>query len=386
MKEILTLNKISPLALGEFPDGYALVDTAEAPLGILLRSFDMHTYDLPASVLAVARAGAGTNNIPSADYAAKGVAVFNTPGANADAVKELVLCALFLGGRKIIPAIRWTEQQKGKGAEIPALVEKGKKEFAGCEIGGKTLGVIGLGAIGIRVANAALALGMTVVGYDPYLSVENALMLSRGVSRVASVEEIYRQSDFITLHVPLLADNRGMIGEKAIAAMKDGAVLINCARGELADNEAVIRALRCGKLARYITDFAADELLGEPGAICLPHLGASTPEAEDNCAVMAAKELYDYLAHGNITHSVNLPDCTLPRSAANRMTCVHLNRQNMIAQITACLGRGGVNIENFIDKSRGDYAYTIIDTNDVISPALLRELEEVEGVIRVRLL
>ena len=307
MVEILKLNKISPLADDCFK-GFAYSENIENPDGIMVRSAAMADYPVKDRLLAVARAGAGTNNIPVAEYAKKGIVVFNTPGANANAVKELVICELFLGGRKITDAIDWVKTLKGEGENVPKLVEKGKGAFAGSEIYGKTLGVIGFGAIGILVANAAAALGMKVVGVDPYLSARNAVALPAGVNLVENRDEVYKAADFITVHVPLTPDTRGMFGRDTIAKMKDGAVLINNSRGELADSDAVIEALGSGKLSRYITDFPDDKLIGVKNAVCVPHLGASTPEAEDNCAVMAAQELTDYLLNGNIkTASITPP-------------------------------------------------------------------------------
>ncbi|MDE7087609.1 MAG: 3-phosphoglycerate dehydrogenase, partial [Clostridia bacterium] len=318
MKNILKLNAISPLADGVFA-GCNYGDKVENPDGIMVRSAAMAEYKVGENLLAVARAGAGTNNVPVAEYTKQGIVVFNTPGANANAVKELVICELFLGGRKITDAIDWVKTLKGEGDAVGKLVEKGKSSFVGGEITGKTLGVIGLGAIGIAVANAAHALGMNVVGCDPYLSTANALMLNPAVKVVPTREELYKVADYVTVHVPLTPDTKGLFNAQTIAQMKDGAVLINNSRGELADDDAVIAALESGKLARYITDFPTDKLIGVKNAICVPHLGASTPEAEDNCAVMAAKQLMNYLNDGNIVNSVNYPALSLPREGAARI-------------------------------------------------------------------
>ena len=383
MADILKLNAISPLADGIFAN-YNYSDKIEEPDGIMVRSAQMADYPVGKKLLAVARAGAGTNNIPVAAYTEKGIVVFNTPGANANAVKELVICELFLGGRKICEAIDWVKTLKGKGAEVGKLVEKGKGDFVGGEITGKTLGVIGLGAIGIAVANAAYALGMNVVGCDPYLSTANALLLNPAVKVVPALEDVYKACDYISVHVPLTPDTKGMFNGKTIAALKDGAVLINNSRGELADTQALISALESGKLSRYITDFPADELIGVKNAICVPHLGASTPEAEDNCAVMAAKQLTDYIENGNVTNSVNYPAVSAPREGAARICIHHKNVANMIAQLTAAVSSFGLNIENMTDKSKGDYAYCLIDVNVAPAAELKEKLAAIDGVVRVR--
>ena len=383
MAGILKLNAISPLADPIFA-GYEYGDGVKDPLGIMVRSANMADYPAGENLLAVARAGAGTNNIPVAEYAKKGIVVFNTPGANANAVKELVICELFLGGRKITEAIDWVKSLKGEGENVGKLVEKGKGKFAGHEIYGKTLGVIGLGAIGIMVANAAKALGMKVLGADPFLSTHNALMLDPAVEVVAGNDEIYRRADFITVHVPLTPQTKGMLNRQTLDACRDGAVIINNSRGELADTAAVKEALESGKLSRYITDFPTADLIGVDGAICLPHLGASTPEAEDNCAVMAANQLKDYIENGNITNSVNYPAVSAAREGTARICICHMNRANMIAQFAAAISAKGINIANMTDKAKGDYAYGIIDIENEAGDGLVRELEEIEGVIRVR--
>ena len=383
MAGILKLNAISPLADPIFA-GYEYGDGIKDPLGIMVRSANMADYPAGENLLAVARAGAGTNNIPVAEYAKKGIVVFNTPGANANAVKELVICELFLGGRKITEAIDWVKSLKGEGENVGKLVEKGKGKFAGHEIYGKTLGVIGLGAIGIMVANAAKALGMKVLGADPFLSTHNALMLDPAVEVVAGNDEIYRRADFITVHVPLTPQTKGMLNRQTLDACRDGVVIINNSRGELADTAAVKEALESGKLSRYITDFPTADLIGVDGAICLPHLGASTPEAEDNCAVMAANQLKDYIENGNITNSVNYPAVSAAREGTARICICHMNRANMIAQFAAAISAKGINIANMTDKAKGDYAYGIIDIENEAGDGLVRELEEIEGVIRVR--
>lgn len=384
MKEILTLNAISPVANDVFPEGYHLTDKAEKPEGIMLRSFSMHEYDLPESVLAVARAGAGTNNIPSDAYAKKGVVVFNTPGANANAVKELVLAALFASGRKLAESLDWVKSIADKGEEIPKLVEKGKKNFVGHELKGKTIGIIGLGAIGAQVANATEAIGMKVLGYDPYLSVENALSLTRKAHRVMSLDEIAAAADYVTVHIPLLADNKGFLNKDFFAKMKDGAVLVNLARGELVNNDDVIAAVESGKLSKYVCDFPCEKLIGKENILCFPHLGASTPEAEDNCAVMAAKQLVDYIENGNIVNSVNFPACTSARCTPYRISVLHKNQQNMIAQISSILAQDNINIENFENKNKGDNAYTILDIAAEASDEMLAKIAAIDGVYRVR--
>lgn len=385
MAKILKLNAISPLADGVF-EGFEYSDKVENPDGIMVRSAAMADYPVGDNLIAVARAGAGTNNIPVADYTQKGIVVFNTPGANANAVKELVICELFLGGRKICDAIDWVKTLKSEGDNVGKLVEKGKSSFVGGEITGKTLGVIGLGAIGIAVANAAHALGMNVVGCDPFLSTANALMLNPSVKVVATREELYRRADYITVHVPLTPDTKGMFNAETIATLKDGAVLINNSRGELVDDDAVIAALDSGKLGRYITDFPTAKLIGVKNAVCVPHLGASTPEAEDNCALMAAKQLTDYINNGNIANSVNYPALSGPKTGVSRICIHHKNVANMIARFTAAVSDAGINIDSMADKSKGDYAYSIIDVDGKADEKLVKAIEEIEGVIRVRVI
>ncbi len=384
MAQILKLNEISPVADKEFPAGYTFTKEAENPDGIMLRSFNMHEYPLGSNLLAVARAGAGTNNIPIPACTEKGVVVFNTPGANANAVKELVLCELFLGGRKITDAIDWVRTLKGTEG-ISKAVEKGKSKFVGHEISGKTLGVIGLGAIGVMVANTAVDLGMDVIGYDPYLSVAGALHLDNRV-RTADLDTLVKSADFVTVHVPLTPNTDKMFNAETFAKMKDGAVLINNSRGELVDTAAVLEAVRGGKLERYITDFPADELIGEPNVICVPHLGASTPEAEDNCAQMAAKELVDYIENGNITHSVNFPDVSAPRASAARVCIMHKNVEGVISSITSVVSKAGINIANLLDKSKKDMAYMILDLDAKPAEAVVSEIAAQANVLRVRVL
>lgn len=383
MKGILKLNAISPLADPIFTE-YEYGGEVKDPSGIMVRSAQMADYPAGKNLVAVARAGAGTNNIPVAEYAAKGIVVFNTPGANANAVKELVVCELFLGGRKICEAIDWVKTLKNEGENVGKLVEKGKSKFVGHEIYGKTLGVIGLGAIGIMVANAATALGMKVVGTDPFLSTHNALLLDPAVEVVADNAEIYSRADFITVHVPLTAQTRDMFNARTLAACKDGVVIINNSRGELVNTADMIAALKSGKAGRYITDFPNAELIGVDGAICVPHLGASTPEAEDNCAVMAAKQLVDYIENGNITNSVNYPAVSAAREGSARICVCHMNKANMIAQFAAAVSAKGINIAHMADKAKGDYAYGIIDIDGEADGDLVAAIEAIEGVIKVR--
>ena len=382
MPQILKLNAISPVADKEFPAGYTFTTEAKNPDGIMLRSFNMHEYPLNDELLAVARAGAGTNNIPIPACTEKGIVVFNTPGANANAVKELVICELFLGGRKIVDAIDWVKTLKGTEG-VGKAVEKGKSNFVGHEISGKTLGVIGLGAIGVMVANTAVDLGMNVLGYDPYLSVAGALHLDNRV-KTADLDTLIKSSDFITVHVPLTPDTEKMFNADAFAKMKDGAVLINLARGELANNDDVLEAVESGKLSKYVCDFPCEKLIGKKNVLCFPHLGASTPEAEDNCAVMAAKQLADYIENGNIVNSVNFPACSSARCTPFRITVLHKNQQNMIAQISSILAKDGINIENFENKNKGETAYTILDIAAPVNEKLLREIDGINGVYKVR--
>ncbi|MBQ7227316.1 MAG: 3-phosphoglycerate dehydrogenase [Clostridia bacterium] len=386
MKKILALNNISKIAENKLKADYEFSTEVTNPDAIILRSFSMHEYDLPETVLAVARAGAGTNNIPVADYAKKGVVVFNTPGANANAVKELVIASLLMSGRKIVDAIKWADTLKGKGAEVGKLVESGKKAFVGREITGKTLGVIGLGAIGILVANAALALGMQVVGYDPYLTTEHALRLDSKVDVVETLDELMSASDFVTVHVPFMESTKNTINANNIAKMKKGGAIINLARGGLVDSSAVIDALASGQLSRYVTDFPSDDLIGVPNVVAMPHLGASTPEAEDNCAIMAVAELKDFLENGNIRNSVNFPACYAPRCGASRITVIHKNEKSVISAITDVIGKAGCNIENFVSQSRGDYAYAIVDTTEVLCDDAVKAISEIPAVIKCRVI
>ena len=387
MFNIKTLNKISPLGLKRLPaDAYAVSDTCEAPDGVLVRSASLHDTPLPESLLAVARAGAGVNNIPLDKCSEAGVVVFNTPGANANAVKELVLAGLVLAGRRITEGSAWAESLKDEGDAVGKLVEKGKSQFAGPELAGKTLGVVGLGAIGVKVANMATHLDMEVLGYDPYISIDAAWNLSRNVRHCMTLAEMLPKCDYITLHLPSTPETRGMIGAENLALMKDGVRVLNFARGDLADNAAVLEALANGKISAYVTDFPSAELLGVKGCVCLPHLGASTPESEDNCATMAADELRDYLENGNITNSVNFPAVSMPRSGVQRICVLHKNTPGMLAQITELLGAAGVNIDNLVNKSRKEYAYTMLDIDSPAPGDAAARLAAMDSVIRVRII
>ncbi|MDR2091430.1 MAG: 3-phosphoglycerate dehydrogenase [Clostridiales bacterium] len=386
MYKILKLNEISDRIDAIFDENYSCTDDAnEDADGIIVRSFKMADFNTGGRLKAVARAGAGVNNIPIDKMTEKNVVVFNTPGANANAVKELVICSLLLASRKVTESIGWAAAQKGKGGEVPKLVEKFKNQFVGPEIAGKTLGVIGLGAIGILVANAAIGLDMKVLGYDPYLSVESALTLNNKVGHTKDINALYAASDYITLHLPLLPSTSGMINAETIAKMKDGVKLINCARGELADNAAVIAAVSSGKVAKYVTDFPTDDVLNVENIIAIPHLGASTPEAEDNCAVMAAKQLKDYLENGNIVNSVNYPAAVLPRSGKARITITHKNISGMISQAAAFLSDSKINISNMLSATRGDLGYMIIDTDDAVPEKTISEMKKIQGFLQINI-
>ena len=379
MYNILKLNKIAPVAVERLGENYNCVDECDAPEGILVRSASLHDMDLPESLLAVARAGAGVNNIPLDKCSEKGICVFNTPGANANAVMELVIAGLLLGSRKISEGIAWAKTLKDDPNNLKA-VEKGKSKFVGPEIKGKTLGVIGLGAIGVLVANAARALHMRVVGYDPYLSVNAALSLSRHVITVNNIDELYAQAEYVTLHLPVNDSTRGMIDAATIAKMKDGVRMLNFSRDGLVVSSDIKAALESGKMASYVTDFATADLLDVDGVVPIPHLGASTPESEDNCAVMAAEEMKDYLENGNIKNSVNFPNISMPRTGETRFCIFHHNAPKMISQL---LDKIGGNVENMENKSRGDYAYTIIDVTGA-SAGAIDLIQSIDGIIRVR--
>ena len=378
------LNPISKLGTALLTDNYEMTDDAAQAEGILVRSASMHEMELPKGLLAVARAGAGVNNIPLEACADQGIVVFNTPGANANGVKELVLAGLFLGSRDIVDGIQWCQNNKDD-ANIVKSVEKSKKAFAGHEIKGKKLGVIGLGAIGAEVANAAAALGMEVYGYDPFISVNAAWMLSRDVKHITSVDTIYQECDYITVHVPLLDSTRKMINKETIQSMKDGVVVLNFARDLLVDDDAMAEALESGKVHRYITDFPNPKSVNMKHVIAIPHLGASTEESEDNCAVMAVKELMDYLENGNIRNSVNYPACDMGVCrTASRIAVMHQNIPNMIGQITGTRAEQDVNISDMTNKSRDKYAYTLLDLESRPEEATIEKLRGIKGILRVR--
>lgn len=383
MYNILTLNKIAACGTDIFDrNNYAVGDNIQNPNAIMVRSAKMHDMEFGSDLLAIARAGAGVNNIPVDKCAEQGIVVFNTPGANSNAVKELAICALLLASRKITEAAAWAASLKGT-PDAPKTVEGGKAKFAGPEILGKTLGIIGLGAIGGKIANAAVGLGMKVVGYDPYLSVNAALHLDPSVCVVTDINDIYKMSDYISIHVPYTPDTKNTIDEAQIEMMKDGVRLINLARGELINSEAVVKAIKAGKVAKYVTDFADDIVLGEENVIVLPHLGASTPESEDNCAVMAAHELIDFIERGTIKNSVNYPNAELAKTGDALVCVMHKNIPELISKITGACASTGANIENLVNKSKKDYAYTMLDvTGDVNVGAI----EEIDGVIKVRVL
>ena len=380
------LNPIAAKGLDLFGEDYKKTETLYEADAVLVRSAKMHDMELPEGVKAIARAGAGVNNIPVMDCAEKGIVVFNTPGANANGVKELVLAGMLLASRDIVGGIEWVAKEKDQ-EDIGKLAEKQKKQFAGCEIMGKKLGIIGLGAIGAMVANAASALGMEVYGYDPYISIDAAWNLSRTIKHIKSLDEIYSQCDYITIHVPLLDSTKEMINKEAFSKMKDGVVLLNFARDLLVDENALIDALESGKVKKYVTDFANHTVAGRDGILVTPHLGASTEESEENCAVMAVKELRDFLENGNIKNSVNFPNCDMGTCVAvGRIAITHKNVPNMISQFTKILGAEGLNIADMTNKSKGEYAYTLIDLESTASKEALDELKSIEGVSRVRVI
>lgn len=386
MYKIQTLNAISDVIHQHLSaENYLIAKEEPVPDGILVRSADMHCLTLPDSLLAIARAGAGTNNVPVEECNRRGIVVFNTPGANANAVAELVVCGLMLGSRNIAGGIEWVQTLKGKGDEVPKLVEKGKNQFIGPEVRTKTLGVIGLGAIGAIVANtAAQGLGMEAMGYDPFISVESAWSLSRAIKRCNTRDEIYAQADYITLHIPLTDKTSHMVDAAAIAKMKDGVHLLNFSRAELVDVEAVKVALASGKVASYVTDFPVDALIGVKNAVVIPHLGASTPESEENCASMAACELRDYLQYGQIRNSVNFPEIILDGNAGNRILVIHDNVPSMVSAISAAIGAKCINIDSMQNKSRKEMAITVLELDDHPEEALIAEIRALPGVIRVR--
>ena len=387
MYNVLTLNSISEVGLSKLnPKKYVIGDDIKDPEGIILRSYDMHEMELPESLAAVARAGAGTNNIPIDKCSEKGIVVFNTPGANANAVKELVLTGIFLSSRKIVEGIEWAKELKGKD-NVDKLVEKGKGQFTGPEIMGKKLGVIGLGAIGVLVANAAISLGMEVYGYDPFLSVDSAWSLSSKVKRAGTREELVAACDYITIHVPLNDSTRGMYNKDLFDITKPGARLLNFARGGLVDTAALKEALEKGTITEYITDFPDAEVINLDHVICIPHLGASTPESEENCAEMAAMELKQYLEYGNIKNSVNFPSCSIPYTGKARLAILHRNVKGMVGAVANAISDEGLNIDNMVNNNKGEYAYTLIDVDTFNGKGqeIADRLSKVDGIVKVRI-
>lgn len=387
MYHIKLLNKISKAGLSRLTtDLYTCGDSAENPEGILVRSADMHEYAMPESLLCIARSGAGVNNIPVDKCSEAGIIVFNTPGANANAVKELAICSLLLASRKIVNGIEWAKTLQGKSDEVPELIEKGKSAFVGPEIAGKKLGIIGLGAIGAIFANAATDLGMEVYGYDPYMTVDAAWLLYRDVKRAKSENYIYENCDYISIHVPYNAETKNKICKATLNKMKNGVRILNLARGALVNDTDMGEALESGKVACYVSDFPNDTTLGFKNAICIPHLGASTPESEENCAEMASAQLADFLENGNIKNSVNFPNVEMPRTAQTRLCVIHKNIPNMLSSISSAFAAEGINIENMINKSKGDYAYTIVDTNSDINKDIVSHIRSVNGIVRIRII
>ena len=387
MYNIKTMNKIAAVGLDRLPAGtYAVGDAVENEDAILVRSAKLHDYPFPEKLWAIARAGAGVNNIPVDKCSEAGIVVFNTPGANANAVKELVICALLLASRDVLGGAEWVKAQAASGVEVADVVEKGKSAFVGPELYRKTLGVVGLGAIGALVANIALSLGMEVYGYDPYLSVDAALRLDRHIKVVKELDTLYANADYVTLHLPYMEATKNTVNAAAIARMKDGVRIVNLARGGLVNDGDLIAALESGQVACYATDFPNNRLLAAPHVAALPHLGASTPESEDNCAVMAADELKDYLENGNIKNSVNFPNVIMERSGVQRLCVIHRNVPAVIAQITTQLGADGVNVENLTNKSKGEYAYTMVDAGAVVDERSIENIRRVPGVIRMRVI
>ena len=384
MFKYFCLNPIAGVGLEKFTDDFKATEDINEAEGILVRSAAMHDMEFSENLLAVARAGAGVNNIPLEDCAKKGIVVFNTPGANANGVKELVIAGMLLASRDVVGGIEWVKEN-ASDENIGKSAEKAKKAFAGTEVQDKKLGIIGLGAIGVKVANVAKHMGMEVYGYDPYVSVDAAWNLSRDVKHVLDVNEIYEKCDIITIHVPLLDSTKGMIGEEAISKMKDGVIILNFARDLLCDEKAVLDGIKVGKVRKYVTDFPNATTAGQEGCIVIPHLGASTEESEDNCAKMAVKEMMNYLNNGNIVNSVNFPNCDMGVcQQAGRIAIMHANKANMITKFTACFGDEGINISDLVNKSKGEYAYTMLDIETKADDAIIEKLKAIEGVIRVR--
>jgi D-3-phosphoglycerate dehydrogenase len=385
MFKVLTLNNIAVEGLRRLPRSrYEVASEIAHPDAILLRSHNMHDMDIPTTVAAVGRAGAGINNIPVDAMSARGVPVFNAPGANANAVKELVIAAILIGARNLCCASEYVGGLTESGDALNKVVEAGKKQFVGSELPGKALGVIGLGAIGVEVANAALALGMKVVGFDPAITVRNAWQLSSGVEHAETLDQLFQHADFVTSHVPLMDATRNMVNADRIALMNDGGILVNFARGGVVDDAAALAALESGKLHAFITDFPTPETIAHPKVVALPHLGASTAEAEENCAMMVADNVRDYLENGNIRHSVNFPEARLPRLDAWRITLANANVPNMVGQVSTCIANAGLNIEDLLNKSVGEFAYTIVDVNGAPAQELLDEIGSIEGVLTLR--
>ena len=385
MHKVLTLNNIADEGLRRFPvDRYDVASEIAQPDAIVLRSHDMHAMDIPESVAVIGRAGAGTNNIPVDAMSARGVPVLNAPGANANAVKELAIAGLLMGARNLRDAADYVRGLDETDEALDKAIEAGKKQFVGFELPGKTLGIVGLGAVGVVVANAALDLGMKVVGFDPRITVRNAWQLSAGVEQCETLEELFQNADAVTCHVPLVEATKGLVNQDRLARMNDGAILINFARGGVADNDAVIEALNAGKLHAYICDFPTPELIEHPKVVALPHLGASTGEAEENCAIMVVDNVKDYLENGNIQFSVNFPQCRLPRMDAHRITIANANVPNMVGQISTCLAAAGLNIEDLLNKSLGELAYTMVDVNGPVSEPTMQQLRDIEGVLTLR--
>jgi D-3-phosphoglycerate dehydrogenase len=382
--KILTLNNISNLGLSRLPAERYTIGKHEAPDAILLRSADMHAMSIAPSVKAIGRAGAGTNNIPVPALSKRGVPVFNAPGANANAVKELVLAALLIGARNLVPALKFVDALPRDVKDFEARVEEGKKQYAGVELPQRTLGIVGLGAIGGLVAETALKLGMKVLGFDPEITVDAAWRLPSNVRKANSIEELLKQSDFVTLHVPLLPVTRGLINDKRFDVMKPGAVLLNFARDAIVDEAAVVAALRAGKLKSYLCDFPTPGLQGEAGVVALPHLGASTAEAEENCAIMVVDQVRDYLEHGNITNAVNFPNVEMARESAYRVAIANANVPNMLGQISTTMADAGLNIHNMVNKSRGEMAYTLVDVDSPVDQRVIDRLAAINGVLSVR--
>lgn len=385
MHKVLTLNNIAAEGLQRLPqDRFDVGPDVSDPIAIILRSYNMHDMEIPESVAAVGRAGAGTNNIPIDALSARGIPVFNTPGANANAVKELAIAGLLLAARNICDAREYVKGLSETGDALNKAVEAGKKQFVGFEMPGKTIGVVGLGAIGVEVANAALALGMKVIGFDPKITVRSAWQLSAGVEYAETIEELFQRANAVSLHVPLVDETKGLVNAERLALMHDGSVLVNFARGGIVDNAAALAALDSGKLKSYVCDFPTPELIAHGGVVALPHLGASTAEAEENCAIMVAENVKDYLDNGNIRFSVNFPEARMPRLDAWRITVANANVPNMVGQISTCLAEANLNIEDLLNKSIGDLAYTIVDVNGPVSEATRAQLRAIDGVLALR--